>query len=178
MEKKKKTATYLSRDFARRKRREKDEEKTGRIEMRGGNAGDLISGNDIIIACPHPSPAEEDAGVGVLLESLARSAVIGLPRPIRLARVYTRIENTLLHLQVAYLFAAGPQYFPFSTISYEFSSVCNQQQASQLGAVTHRWSCSRSTSSASTKISASRVRTLHFKRYERSDQSGRGELRP
>src|SRR5580765_452107 len=64
------------------------------------------------------SPAEEDAGVGVLLESLARSAVTELPRPIRLARVYTRIENTLLHLQVAYLFAAGPQYFPFSTISY------------------------------------------------------------
>lgn len=26
-----------------------------------------------------------------------------------------------MHLQVAYLFAAGLQYFPFSTISYEFS---------------------------------------------------------
>lgn len=97
------------------------------------NAGDLISGgNDILIAC-HILPTTRRKTLVALTASSSsrpRPALSGSATRSASCAYIRESKILILHLQVAYLFAAGPQYFPFSTISYEFSQYAINSKAS------------------------------------------------
>lgn len=122
---------------------------------RGGNAGDSISGVRNYNRVPHPPGGpQKDAGCvhGVLPESPATS-VTRLRDTIRPVCGYTPIENILLCTYKSHTYSQQALNISRSAPSLTNSLSMQSTASIPLCAVTHRWSCSCSSSRPSTKVS-------------------------